>query len=55
MSEALVLAATNPQNDKTLFVELQVQYMLCTQIVLNVDTKTKKQFVYTTCSELVIQ
>ena len=26
--------------------------MLCTNIVLNVKTKTKKQFVYTTCSEL---
>ena len=27
--------------------------MLCTNIVLNVKTKTKKQFLYTTCSELV--
>ena len=27
--------------------------MLCTNIVLNVKTKTKKQFLYTTCSEHV--
>ena len=26
--------------------------MLCTNIVLNVKTKTKKQFLYTTCCEL---
>ena len=28
--------------------------MLCTNIVLNVKTKTKKQFLYTTCCELVL-
>ena len=28
--------------------------MLCTQIVLNVKMKTKNQFMYTTCSELVV-
>ena len=27
--------------------------MLCTNIVLNVKTKTKEQFLYTTCCELV--
>ena len=27
--------------------------MLCTNIVLNVKNKTKKQFLYTTCCELV--
>ena len=43
-SEELILASTNPQYDKRLFIELQVQYMkiassehvenmLCTQIV----------------------
>ena len=43
-SEALILVSTNPQYDKRLFIELQVQYMkipssehvenmLCTQIV----------------------
>ena len=26
-SEALILASTNPQYDKRLFIELQVQYM----------------------------
>ena len=26
-SKALILASTNPQHDKRLFVELQVQYM----------------------------
>ena len=50
-SEALILASTNPQYNKRLFIELQVQYMkiassehaqnmLCTQIVQNVKTKT---------------
>ena len=42
LSEALILAATNPQYDKRLFIELRVQYMeklqaknmLCTQIVV---------------------
>ena len=27
ISEALILASTNPQYDKRLFIELQVQYM----------------------------
>ena len=48
-SDALILASTNPQHDDRLFNELHVQY-----IILNVKTKQKKQFVYTTCSELVI-
>ena len=61
-SEVLILASTNPQYDKRLSIELPVQCMkipssehcqnmLCTQIVLNVKPKTKKQFVYKTCSE----
>ena len=53
-SEALILAI---QYDKRLFIELQEKYkiqnMLCTNIVLNVKTKTKKHFLYTTCCELV--
>ena len=53
-SEALILAI---QYDKRLFIELQEKYkiqnMLCTNIVLNVKTKPKKQFLYTTCYELV--
>ena len=27
LSEALIFASTNPQNDDRLFIELQVQYM----------------------------
>ena len=48
LSEALILASTNPQYDKRLFIELRVQYMkipssehvenmLCTQIVFCFD------------------
>ena len=33
--------------------KIPVHNMLCTKIVLNVKTKTKKQFLYITCSELV--
>ena len=51
ISEAIILASTNPQYDIRLFMELQVQYMkianaeygkdmLCTLIVLTVKTKT---------------
>ena len=61
-SEALIFASTNPQYDKILFIELQVQcmkipssehvvYINCSECQNN----KKKQFVYTTCSELVIQ
>ena len=59
--EALILASTTPQYDKRLFIDLPVLYLktisseqLCTYIVLNVKTKTKKQFMHTTCSELVV-
>ena len=60
LSEALILASTNPKYDKRLFTELpvfstrklHVQNMLCTQIVLNVKTKTKWNLC--TCSELVV-
>ena len=34
--------------------KIQVQNMLCTNIVLNVKTKTKKQFVCTSCSPHVL-
>ena len=47
-SEGLILASTNPQYDKRLFIDfpvltwkLQAQNILCTQIVLNVKTKKK--------------
>ena len=50
-SEALILTSTSPQNDKRLFVELQVQYMKITN---------SEHFVNINCSEcqnkkLVIQ
>ena len=62
MSEALILAATNPQYDKRLFIDLPVQYMKTTSLehvvyancfffFLNLHSE---QFMYTTCSELVI-
>ena len=58
-SEALILASTNPQYDKRLFIELQVQYMKIASsehgVYINCsECKNKKQFMYTTCSELVI-
>ena len=61
LSEALVLAATNPQYVKRLFIELQVQYMKTTSsehvVYINCSEcqyKNKKQFVYTIYSELVV-
>ena len=53
LSEALIFAATNPQYDNRLFIELQehAQNMLCTQIVFVLDL-TFKQFMYTSCSEV---
>ena len=68
-AEVLTLASTNPKYDKRLSIELPVQYMkipssehcqnmLCTQIVLNVKTKTQSESVLSlefSCTELVIQ
>ena len=61
MLEAFILASTNPNITKNCSLiyqfsawKLQAQNMLCTWIVLNVKTKTKKQLVYATCSELVV-
>ena len=70
-SEGLVLTSTNPQYDKRLSIELPVQCMkipssehcqnmLCTQIVLNVKTKTNLCTKHVlslefSCTELVIQ
>ena len=58
-SEALILASTNPQYDKRLFIELQVQYMKIASsehvVYINCsECQNKKHFMYTTCSELVI-
>ena len=58
MSEARILASTNPQYDNRLFIELQVQYMKTTNSVHVVYTNCSecqnknKHFVYITCSEL---
>ena len=70
-SEALILASTNPQYDKRLFIELRDQYMKIASLEQVVyincsECQNKKQFVYTTrsqyvlslefsCSEIVIQ
>ena len=59
LSEALFLASTNPQYDNRLFIELRVQYMKTTSsehvVYINCsECQNKKQFVYTTCSELVV-
>ena len=60
-SKALFLASTNPQYDKRLFIELEVQYMkiLSSEHAVYINcsesqNKNKKQFVYTICSELAI-
>ena len=42
LSEALILALTNPQYDKRLFIELRVQYM---------KTTSSEHVVYINCSE----
>ena len=61
-SEALILVSTNPQYDKILFIELRVQDMKTTSLehVVYINCSEcqyknkKKQFVYTTCSKLVV-
>ena len=40
VSEALILESVNPQYNKRLFPEFPPKYMLGTNIVLNVKTKT---------------
>ena len=59
LSEALILASTNPKYDKRLFIELQVQYMKIANsehvVYINCsECQNKNQFVYTTCFELVL-
>ena len=61
LSEAFILTSTNPQYNKRLFIDLPVQYMKTTSsehvVYINCSecqNKNKKQFVYTTCSELVV-
>ena len=58
MSEALILASTNKTEYDELYEfstrKLQVQNMLCTQIVYLFLLWHSEQFMYTTCSELVV-
>ena len=61
LSEAFILTSTNPQYDKRLFIDLPVQHMKTTNsehvVYINCSecqNKNKKQFVYTTCTELAI-
>ena len=56
-SEALILASTNPQYDKRLFIDLPVHYMKTTSSEHVVYTNCflfchSEQFMYTTYSEL---
>ena len=55
LSEALILASTNPQYDKRLFIELPVQYLKIPSsehvVYINCsECQNKNQFVFTTCS-----
>ena len=55
VSDALILDPVNPQYDKRLFIESPEKYKFrtcCVQILLECQNK-KKQFLYTTCPELV--
>ena len=58
-SDVLILASTNPQHDKRLFFELHVQYMKIASSEHGMFTncflfRHSEQFMYTTCSELVV-
>ena len=57
--EALILVSTNSLYGKRLFIDLPVQYLKTTSsehvVYINCsECQNKKQFVYTTCSELVV-
>ena len=59
-SIAIILASVNPQYDNRLLIELRVQYEKNTSSehvvyknCFECQNKNKKQFLYTTCSELV--
>ena len=59
LSEALFLLSTNPQCDNRLFIELRVQYMKTTSsehdVYMNCsECQNQNQFLYTTCSELIV-
>ena len=54
--KALILASTNPQYDKRLFIDLPIQYMKTTNsehvVYINcwMSKQKQKQLMYTTCS-----
>ena len=51
----ILIASTNPQYDKRLFIELQVQYMkiASSEHVVYINcSECQNQFLYTTCSPL---
>ena len=57
----VILASINPQYDNRLFIELRVQYEKNTSSehvvyknCFECQNKNKKQFLYKTCSELVL-
>ena len=59
-SEALILESVNPQYDNRLFIDLRLQYKKNTSSehavykhCFECQNKNKKQFLYTTCTELV--
>ena len=59
LSEAFILTSTKQQYDKRLFIDLSVQYIKTTRsehvVYINCsECQNKKQFVYTTCSELLV-
>ena len=59
LSEAFILTSTNPQYDISLFIDLPVQYMKTASsehvVYINCsECQNKKQFVYTTGSEIVV-
>ena len=55
MSEAFILMATNPQYGKRLFIDLHKKISSEHVVLRNFsEYQSKKQFVYATCSELVV-
>ena len=45
LSEALIFASANPHYDDILFIELQAQSMLCTEIDFNIQNNLCTQHV----------
>ena len=56
LSKPLILASTNPQYDKRLFIDLPLQYMKTTtsEHVVYINCQNNKKILYTTCSDLAI-